>query len=120
MTRIVAAALAFFCLQSAQAADLPMDYGQTRSEATAGPQAGAGMKTLAACQRAIAAWAEPFGPVDIQTVIVGPVQRQFNGTKIAPLFVRIVYDTQGGRETRKANVRCTVDASDAVAVEPTE
>ena len=115
----LAPALTLLFLQSANAADLPADYRSQTAEQPAA-QAPAAMRTFAACRRAIAEWAEPFAPVDIETVSIGPVQRQFNGTKVAPLFVRIVYDTGAGRETRKANVKCTIDASDTVEVHPTE
>ena len=117
MSRMLAAALTLLFVPFAEAADLPADEGSP-SPSQLQAEGPAAMRTYAACRRAIALWAEPFSPVDVQTVSVGPVQRNLKGTKTAPLYVRIVYDTAAGRETRKAHVRCSVSGSDAVEVSP--
>jgi hypothetical protein len=117
MSKLCIVGLALIVSSSGYAADLPVDYGEPSQEATADDRASAGMSTFAACRNAIAQWAEPFSPVDIEMVSIGPVQRK-TGQRTAPLYVRIVYETQGGRETRKARVNCTVDANEVVAVQP--
>lgn len=121
MNGIRACAMAIFLVSPAQAADLPESASDatTQMAVAVEGQSYAGMKIFAACKRAIAEWAEPFAPVDIETIPTGPVKRRFDGKRIRPLYVRIVYDTQGGRETRKANVECTIDSADEVAVQPT-
>ena len=44
----------------------------------------------------------------------GNVRDTKDGGKVAPLSVRIVYDRQGGLETREAKVACQVSASGSV------
>ena len=71
-------------------------------------------QTLLACQNEIAEWAEPHDPVRIETVRSGHGRRQLNGDVVTPLNVRIVYDRQGGLETRQAQIDCTVNDDGAV------
>ena len=106
-------------LAQAQAADLA-EYTSdgTIAMTTPGEARPAGaMRTFAACRSAIETWARPYSPVDLDITTVGPVQRPGGGKRVAPLFVRIVYDTEGGLETRKARLECRVDAADTVAVQ---
>ena len=118
MSRTLAAGLALVLSGAAYAADLPEPvYPTGEAAAAADGSRGVGSEIFAACRRAIAEWAEPYGPVDIRMVSTGPVRRKLFGKRVAPLFVQIVYDTQGGRETRKAEVDCTVGANDSVAVQ---
>ena len=106
-------------LAQAEAADLAEYPGDgTLAMTTSGEARPPGaMRTFAACRSAIETWAQPYSPVDLEITTVGPVQRPGGGKRVAPLFVRIVYDTEGGLETRKARLECTVDAADAVAVQ---
>ena len=52
---------------------------------------------------------QQFAPLSIDTQVIRPEQTTSEGTRIE-LFVQVVYDTQGGPETRQANIECTVDA----------
>jgi len=65
---------------------------------------------VAACREGIIKAARAYDPVQIDVAGAGRVQRVQEGGQIAPLVVRIVYDRQGGYETRKARVSCYVDA----------
>ena len=115
--RALAAILILFGSGAAQAADLPMLSGDEPASVAGDAAAGGpGAETFAACQQAIAEWAKPYAPVDIETVSVGPVKRHWTGKQIAPLFVRVVYEAQGGFETKRANVECTVDRRQSVSV----
>ena len=67
------------------------------------------MLSFTACRKAISDGARPHDPIHIEMTMTGPVQRLSGGKRVAPLFVRIVYARQGGRETRKDHVVCTVD-----------
>lgn len=67
------------------------------------------MLSFTACRKAISDGARPHDPVHIEMTMTGPVQRLSGGKRVAPLFVRIVYARQGGRETRKDHVVCTVN-----------
>lgn len=75
------------------------------------------METFAACKRAISELAAPFGSIAVEITTVGLVRRYLDGKSVSPLFVRIVYATVNGTETRQANVECSVDANDVVAVQ---
>ncbi len=105
-----------FCLSSAQAADLanPSDQGLTASYTQT--ESYPAMATFAACRKAIGEWAKPFAPLNIAAVMVGPIERHLSGKRIAPLHVRIVYDREGGPETRKAELLCTVGPTGTVAL----
>ena len=96
-----------------QAADLPekKTAGNPVASAIAEPPPNPAMATYNACSKAVAEWAEPYAPIAIETVITGPVERRLGGTRVARLFVRIVYDREGGPETRKEAIECTVDES---------
>ena len=78
---------------------------------TAGGVPNDGMLSFTACQQWIEGSAKVYAPVAVETVITGPIQRPYGGKRIAPLFVRIVYDRHGGRETRKGHMDCTVDSN---------
>jgi hypothetical protein len=69
---------------------------------------------LTACRNGIIQAALPFDAVRVDAVGAGNIQGTENGGQIAPLVVRIVYDRQGGYETREAEVACHVDATGAV------
>lgn len=67
-----------------------------------------------ACQNGIAEWAEQYDPLRIDTVSTGRGNRSADGKLVMPLHVRIVYDRQGGPETREADIRCSVGKDGAV------
>jgi hypothetical protein len=110
MKWIKAVALALLSVEVAQGATIP-----ERQPIAASLQfPDDGMLSFKACQRWIADSAKPYRPVVIETVITGPIQRLAEGVRIAPLFVRMVYEREGGRETRKSHIECTIDANGAV------
>ena len=118
MTWICAAAVALLLSGVAHAADLPEQI----ADETAAPAvpvdrpSSRAVATYSACEEAIAEWAEPYDPVSIETTSAGPVRGIFTGKKSLPLFVRIVYESDLGLETRKANVHCTVHRTGKVDV----
>jgi len=65
---------------------------------------------VAACREGIIKAASAYDPVQVDVVGAGNAQLLEGGGQIAPLVVRIVYDRQGGYETREARVGCQVDA----------
>jgi len=69
---------------------------------------------LLACQNGIVEWAEQYHPLRIDTVSSGLGELDAQGTMVAPLHVRIVYARRGGRETREADIECTVNEKGAV------
>jgi hypothetical protein len=69
---------------------------------------------ITACFNELRLAAIPYNPVSVHAVRAGHVRRTEDGGQIAPLWVRIVYDRQGGFETRRATVACRVDARGAV------
>jgi hypothetical protein len=72
---------------------------------------------IAACRKGITKAASAYDYVQVDVVGTGSVQTVEGGRQIAPLVVRIVYDRQGGYETREARVSCHVDAlGNAVAL----
>jgi hypothetical protein len=77
-------------------------------------QPGAPPEILNACRNGIVQAAQPFDAVRVDAVSAGSVQGTHDGGQIAPLVVRIVYDRQGGYETREAAVACHVDAAGSV------
>jgi thiazole synthase ThiGH ThiG subunit len=98
---------------AAEAADLPeyqAQFGVSSGRTTAA------MRTYAVCREAIAQSAAPFAPVDIQTVLIGPIRRSTFTTRTAPLHVRIIYETKGGRETRESAVDCRVARNAVVSI----
>ena len=97
MSRAIAIALFFF--STAQAADLP--------EAPTTP--------IALCRAAIEQWAEQFHPISVDTTVIRRERTTSEGRRIE-LAVQVVYDSQGGPETRMANIGCTVDANGSVSV----
>jgi hypothetical protein len=79
------------------------------------PLAGVPTAIVAACREGIIKAARAYDPVQVDVVGAGSVRGVEEGGQIAPLVVRIVYDRQGGYETREARVSCYVDAlGDAV------
>ena len=68
-----------------------------------------------ACDSAIADWAKPFDPIKVDTMVTGSIQSE-GGDSTAVLDVKIDYDRQGGVETRKARIECTVRDNGTVAV----
>ena len=72
------------------------------------------MLSFEACRRWIAESAKRYNPIVIETVVTGPIQRLAGGLRTSPLFVRIVYEREGGRETRKTRMTCTIDATGSV------
>ena len=76
------------------------------------------MLSFTVCRKAISDGARPHDPVHIETTMTGPVQRLIGGKRVARLFVRIVYARQGGRETRKDRVVCTVDERGLATIAP--
>ncbi len=119
MTRLALLLVPFIGLSFAHAADLPEAPLAATPPTIARVQSSAGTQTFLACRNAIAEWAQPYSPVDMEVVSVGRVQRYLDGTRVAPLYVRIVYEVEGGYETRKADVKCTIDRADTIAVVPT-
>jgi hypothetical protein len=122
MARFAALSIPFLGISLAQAADLPEasvigDAGPPVAMSEQAPRAGG--RTFAVCRNAIAEWAQSYQPVDMDVVSLGPVRRNLDGTRGASLYVRIVYEVQGGLETRKADVECTIDRNDSIAVVPT-
>jgi hypothetical protein len=99
MNQVCAIAVALFFIGPARAADLPETS----------------MAAYPACEAGIKQWAEQFHPISIHTEIIRPEQVTPQGKRIE-LYVQVVYDTQGGQETRQANIECRVDARGAVAV----
>jgi hypothetical protein len=70
--------------------------------------------TVAACRNGIIRGATPYSPVRVDAVSIGDVRQVRGGGQLAPLFVRIIYDRQGGYETREAQVSCQLDANGRV------
>jgi hypothetical protein len=115
MRQIKATAATLLLFGSAQAADLPVitkpggaagAYGVSRAD----------QATVAACQRAIAQWAEQYDPINIDIAMTGPVRGRPGADQMATLFVKIAYNRQGGVERRSATIECTVEADGTVAV----
>lgn len=113
MKTLEATALAVLLAGSAQAADLP-EY-QARSEAVDRREEVA-IRTYAICREAIAESAAPYEPVQIETVLVGPVKRSTLTTRSAPLHVRITYETERGRQVRESSVDCKVARAGVVSI----
>jgi hypothetical protein len=67
-----------------------------------------------ACRSGIHQWAEEYDPVQITVVRGGMAERDATGDIIGPLDVRIVYDREGGPETREARIECRVNQDGAV------
>ena len=106
ITRI---AIAVCLTSSAVAADLPIAGASTAPVASGVEvEPNSAMATYTACSTAIAQWAEPYAPLSIETVMAGPTENHLSGTRVARLFVRIVYNREGGPETRKDTIECTV------------
>lgn len=105
MNKIKAAAVLLLLASSAHSADLIVTY----SARTDG-------EMVTACEEAIAQWAEQFDPVDIETSIAEPVRGRLGEDRMATLLVQIVYNRQGGRETRSATIDCTLGADGAIVV----
>ena len=99
MSRLIAITISVFFFSNAQAADLPETPNTT----------------IALCRTAIEQWAEQFHPISIDTTVIRPERTTSEGRRIE-LAVQVVYDSQGGHETRKAEIGCTVDPSGSVAV----
>jgi hypothetical protein len=76
-------------------------------------QQGPPLAIVTACRDELILAAMPFAPVSIDVVSAGNVRRTKDG-QVAPLSVKIVYDRQGGYETRKAKISCRVNAQGAV------
>ena len=97
-------------LSSVQAADLPetASHGSPLASAADNTAPRAGMTTFAVCTQAAAQWAQPYSPISFEAAMAGPVQRHFSGKRVVPIFVKITYDREGGPETRKEVVECTV------------
>lgn len=108
-----ATALAVFLAGTAQGADLP-EY-QARS-ASVQERENVALRTFALCREAIAESAAPYGPVQIETVLVGPVKRSTLTTRSAPLHVRITYQTEQGRQVRESSVDCKVARAGVVSI----
>ena len=66
------------------------------------------------CRQAIASAARPLGAVNVQAASAGPLSRQGRGALIAPLHVRIDYESQHGIELRQARIRCHLDVAGRV------
>ena len=95
-------------------ADLEGSTPQFMQAVAMAVQPGAPPEILTACRNGIIQAALPYDPVRVDAVSAGDIQATENGGRIAPLVVRIVYDRQGGYETREAEVACHVDAAGAV------
>lgn len=106
MLPIKTAAAMLLLVGSANAADPVVTYSAAPAERV----------MVSACHEAIAQWAAQFDPIDVETSIIGPVQAQGRGDRMATLFVEIVYARQGGPEPRSATIDCTMDAGGAIAV----
>lgn len=115
MCQIKAVAATFLLFSSAHAADLPMMTTPAATGATYGVSR-ADRATVTACQRAIAQWAAQFNPIDVDTSLAGPIRGGAGQDRAARLFVRVVYERQGGPETRSATIDCTVSADGEVNV----
>jgi hypothetical protein len=66
------------------------------------------------CRNGIIQAALPFAPVRVDVVSAGKARKGEGGGQVARLVVRIVYDRDGGYETREAEVTCHVDADGTV------
>jgi hypothetical protein len=80
------------------------------ARATAAAIAGVPTAIIAACREGIIRAAQPYDPIQVDVVGAGSAQQLKAGGQIAPLVVRIIYDRQGGYETREARVGCHVNA----------
>jgi hypothetical protein len=77
-------------------------------------QTGVPLATVTACRNGIIEGAMPYDPVRVDAVSAGSLRQLEDGSRVAPLVVRIVYDRQGGYEVREAPIDCYVDANGAV------
>jgi hypothetical protein len=72
--------------------------------------------TLAMCEQGIEEWAQQFSPLSIDTAVLQPLDESSQDKRIE-LSVEIVYDSEGGPETRNANIACKVDSGGSVSLE---
>lgn len=77
--------------------------------------AGTASTTVNACRDAVAQAARAYGMVDVTAVSYGQTVQLSDGGHVAPVFMRIVYERQGGREMRQAPILCEVDQAGAVS-----
>jgi hypothetical protein len=69
---------------------------------------------LRVCQQSIVSAATPLGAVRVDTASAGSLRRQPRGVLVAPIEVRIQYQTRGGVEVRQARALCRLDAAGRV------
>jgi hypothetical protein len=115
MCQIKTVAATFLLFSSAHAADLPTMAAPPASGGTYGASR-TDRAVVALCNRAIAQWAAQYNPTDLDTSLAGPIRGRPGETRAARLFVQVVYEREGGPETRSATIDCAVSADGEVNV----
>jgi hypothetical protein len=87
------------------------DVERFRSPLT--PRPGTPQAVVQSCRTAIVASALPYGVRRVDAVSAGPMQSARGGFA-APVEFRIVYNRQGGLETRQATINCRMNAAGRV------
>ncbi len=87
------------------------DVERFRSPLT--PRPGTPQAVVQSCRTAIVASALPYGVRRVDAVSAGPMQAARGGFA-APVEFRIVYNRQGGLETRQATINCRMNAAGRV------
>jgi hypothetical protein len=87
------------------------DVERFRSPLT--PRPGTPQAVVQSCRTAIVASALPYGVMRVDAVSAGPMQSARGGFA-APVEFRIVYNRQGGLETRQATINCRMNAAGRV------
>ena len=66
------------------------------------------------CRQSIVSAATPLGAVRVYAASAGSLRRERRGVLVAPIAVRIHYQTQGGVEVRQARTQCRLDGAGRV------
>jgi hypothetical protein len=74
---------------------------------------GTPQQVVHSCREAIVAAALPYGVVRVDAASAGPM-RSGSGGYAAPVEFRIVYNRQGGLETRQATINCRMNMAGRV------
>jgi hypothetical protein len=77
------------------------------------PRSGTPQQVVQDCRAAIVAAALPYGVVRVDAASAGPM-RSARGGFAAPVEFRIVYNRQGGLETRQATINCRMNTAGRV------
>jgi hypothetical protein len=72
------------------------------------PRGGTPQQVVHNCREAIVAAALPYGVVRVDAVSAGAM-RSAGGGLAAPVEFRVVYNRQGGLETRQATINCRMN-----------